>query len=67
MPHTYWENLQPFGPDDEEPAEPVEYDRLRALLMSLQGTMLAARQLAERVDVEAQLAPPEGDSAFHAQ
>ncbi len=66
MPHTYWENLQPFGPDDEEPAEPVDFEQLRTLYVSLQSTMQAARELAERVAVEAKLAPPEGDSAPYA-
>ena len=48
MPNTYWENLQPFV-DDEEPAEPFEFDRLSALYVSLQSTLLAARELSEEV------------------
>ena len=50
MPHTYWENLQPFV-DDEEPAEPFELDRLTALYESLQSALVAARELGWQVTV----------------
>jgi hypothetical protein len=50
MPHTYWENLQPFV-EDEEPAEPFELDRLTALYESLQSTLVAARELGWQVAV----------------
>jgi hypothetical protein len=50
MPHTYWENLQPFV-DDDEPAEPFELDRLTALYESLQSALITARELGWQVQV----------------
>ena len=51
MPHRYWENLQPFVEDDEEPAEPFELNRLTALYASLQSALVAARELGWQVAV----------------
>jgi hypothetical protein len=56
MPHTYWENLQPFV-EDEEPAEPFELDRLTALYESLQSTLVAARELGWQVTVSTRNQP----------
>jgi hypothetical protein len=61
MPHTYWENLQPFVDDDEELAEPFELERLTALYKSLQSTLVAARELGWQVAV-ANRDLPESDS-----
>ena len=51
METGYWENLEPFV--EAEPwAGPFEFDRLRALLMALQGTLCEARRLGEQVAAE---------------
>ena len=60
MPHTYWENLQPFVEDDE-PTEPFELNRLTALYESLQSALVAARELGWQVTV-ATRNQPEADS-----
>lgn len=60
MPHTNWENLQTFVNDDE-PAEPVEFDRLSALYVSLQSMLVAARELGWQVAVSNR-DQPEADS-----
>ena len=61
MPNTYWENLQPFVDDDDDPAEPFELDRLTALYESLQSALVAARELGWQVTVSNRNLP-EADS-----
>ena len=61
MKSRYWENLQPFV-DDERPAEPIEFDRLGALFLAVQGALQEARRLGEQVASDSQrLGLPDSD------
>ena len=51
MESTYWENLQPFV-EVEASDPPVEFDKLRALFLALQGALCEARRLGEQVAAE---------------
>jgi hypothetical protein len=62
MESAYWENLQPFV--DVEPSDtPIDFDRLRALFVALQGAMCEARRLGEQVAAEYALISSNGTNS----
>ena len=62
MESAYWENLQPFA--EVEPSEtPVEFDKLRALFLALQGALCEARRLGEQVAAEYALISTNGTNS----